>query len=128
MDRLNKQQLSGIARLVARIHDGNVIQTILETLGKENWTRDILSNSSSYLTEEQNNLFWSLGGDYSSEEIDIILDNDDMNSIISEKLKEQGVTHYLYENEDYLDEIREGKIICEGIDIKEIKILYLDKI
>ena len=40
---------------------------------------------------------------------------------IAEKLKEQGVTHYLYENEEYLDEIREGKIICEGVDVEEIK-------
>ena len=28
---------------------------------------------------------------------------------------------YLYENEEYLDEIREGRIICEGIDIDEIR-------
>lgn len=35
--------------------------------------------------------------------------------------KEQGVTKYLYENEEYLNDIREGKIICEGINVEEIK-------
>ena len=36
-------------------------------------------------------------------------------------MKEQGVSKYLYENEEYLEEIRRGTIICEGIDIDEIK-------
>ena len=36
-------------------------------------------------------------------------------------MKEQGVTKYLYENEEYLEEIRRGTIICEGIDVEEIK-------
>lgn len=122
MDRLNKQQLSGIAELVHYINDKNTIQCILEKLGKENWTRDILGNCSySNLTPEQEEVLESLGGLYTSEEIDEILDNSDINYEISEKLKEQGVTHYLYENEDYLDEIREGKIICEGINVEEIK-------
>ena len=125
MDKLTKQQLSGISELVHLIHDENVLQYILGTLGKENWTRDILGNVSSlsFLTEEQENMLESLGGLYTSEEIDEILQNDDINFEISEKLKEQGVTHYLYENEDYLDEIREGKIVCEGIDVEEIKTL-----
>ena len=97
-------------------------QHILNTIGKVNWTRDILSECSyDYLTEEQEDLFESLGGGYTSEEIDEHLHNDDINFEISEKLKEQGVTKYLYENEEYLDEIREGRIICEGIDIGEIK-------
>ncbi|MBQ9313119.1 MAG: hypothetical protein IJ213_08770 [Bacteroidales bacterium] len=122
MDKLNRQQLSGIAELVHHIHDKDVIQSILETLGKENWTRDILSNCFlHHLTEEQENVLESFGGGYTSEEIDEILDQDSINFEIAEKLKEQGVTHYLYENEDYLDEIREGKIICEGIDVEEIK-------
>lgn len=46
---------------------------------------------------------------------------DDINFEISEKLKDQGVTKYLYENEEYLNDIREGKIICESIDVEEIK-------
>ena len=121
MDRLTKHQQQGIAELMHHIHDKGVVQCILETLGKENWSRDILSNSSSYLTGEQHDVFCSMGGHYSSEEIDEILENDDLNFEIAEKLKEQGVIHYLYENEEYLDEIREGKIICEGIDVDEIK-------
>ena len=120
MEKLNTQQLSGIAQLVHYINDKEVTQCILEKLGRENWTRDILGNCS-YLTPEQEEVFESLGGYYTSEEIDEILHNDDINFEIAEKLKEQGVTHYLYENEEYLDEIREGKIICEGIDVEEIK-------
>ena len=124
MDKLTKQQLSGISELVHLIHDENVLQCILETIGKENWTRDILGNCHlSFLTEEQEDILESLGGLYDWEEIEEHLHNDDINFEIAEKLKEQGVTHYLYENEDYLDEIREGKIVCEGIDVEEIKTL-----
>ena len=75
----------------------------------------------SYLTEEQDDLLESMGGLYTADEIIEHLENDDINFEIAEKLKEQGVTHYLYENEDYLNEIREGEIICEGIDVEEIK-------
>ena len=46
---------------------------------------------------------------------------DDINYEISKILKEQGVTKYLYENEEYIDEIREGRIVCEGIDVESIK-------
>ena len=45
----------------------------------------------------------------------------DINDEIFKKLKEMGVTRYLYENEEYLDEIREGKIVCESINVEEIK-------
>ena len=122
MDKLTKQQQDGISELVHHIHNENVLQCILETIGKENWTRDILANCSiSLLTAEQYELLESLGGLYTWDEIDEILHNDDINFEIAEKLKGQGVTHYLYENEDYLNEIREGKIICEGIDVEEIK-------
>ncbi|MBP5644265.1 MAG: hypothetical protein J6X10_08590, partial [Bacteroidales bacterium] len=119
MEKLTKHQQDGIAEMLHHIHNKEVIQCILETIGKDNWSRGILSNSSSYLTDNQEDIFESLGGDYSSEEIDEILHNDDINYEIAEKLKEQGVTHYLYENEEYLDEIREGKIICEGVDVNE---------
>jgi len=122
MDKLTKQQQSGISELVHHIHDEKVLQCILETIGRENWTRAILANCSiSLLNEEQEEILESLGGLYEWEEIEEHLHNDDINFEIAEKLKEQGVTHYLYENEDYLDEIREGKIICEGIDVEEIK-------
>ena len=121
MEKLTKQQEEGIWMLLSNINNRDVVQCILETLGRENWTRDILIESVSYLTEEQEDLLESLGGGYTSEEIDEHLHNDDVNFVIAEKLKEHGVTHYLYENEEYLDEIREGKIICEGINVKEIK-------
>ena len=121
MKKLTKQQLSGITELLHYINDKEVVQCILETLGKKNWDRGLLSNSSSYLTKEQYEIFDSLGGHYTSEEIDEDLHNYDINFEISERLKDMGVTHYLYENEDYLDEIREGKIICEGINVENIK-------
>ena len=44
-----------------------------------------------------------------------------INEEIIERLKEQGVSKYLYENEEYLEEIRRGTIICKGINIDEIK-------
>ena len=122
MEKLTKQQERGICKLLHHTHTKEMTQHILDTIGRDNWTRDILSECSyDYMTEEQEGLFESLGGGYTSEEIDEHLHNDDINFEISEKLKEQGVTRYLYENEEYLDEIREGRIICEGIDIDEIK-------
>ena len=121
MDKLTKQQLSGISELIHHIHNKEVIQCILETLGWDNWNRDILSNCVRYLNEEQDIMLESFGGGYSSEEIDEILYNDDIDFEISERLKEMGVTHYLYENEEYIEEIRKGTITCEGINIEEIK-------
>ena len=119
-DKPTKQQLAVVEDMIHYVHDEEVTQCILKVLGQENWTRDIHGNCFS-LTQEQEEILESLGGLYTSEEIDEILDNSDINYEIAEKLKEQGVTHYLYENEEYLDEIREGKIICEGIDVEEIK-------
>ena len=121
MDKLTKQELSGISELIHHIHNKEVIQCILETLGWDNWNRDILSNCVRYLNEEQDIMLESFGGGYSSEEIDEILYNDDIDFEISERLKEMGVTHYLYENEEYVEEIRKGTITCEGINIEEIK-------
>ena len=121
MDKLTKQQLSGISELIHHIHNKEVIQCILETLGWDNWNRDILSNCVRYLNEEQDIMLESFGGGYSSEEIDEILYNDDIDFEISERLKEMGETHYLYENEEYIEEIRKGTITCEGINIEEIK-------
>lgn len=121
MEKLTKQELSGISELIHHIHNKEVIQCILETLGWDNWNRDILSNCVRYLNEEQDIMLESFGGGYSSEEIDEILYNDDIDFEISERLKEMGVTHYLYENEEYIEEIRKGTITCEGINIEEIK-------
>ena len=121
MERLTQQQLDGICILLHHTHSEEITQHILETIGRENWTRDVLSECGGLMTEEQEDLFESLGGGYTIEEIDEICHIDDINFEISEKLKEQGVTKYLYENEDYLNEIREGRIICEGINVEEIK-------
>ena len=121
MEKLTKQELSGISELIHHIHNKQVIQCILETIGRDNWNRDILSNCVRYLNEEQDIMLESFGGGYSSEEIDEILYNDDIDFEISERLKEMGVTHYLYENEEYIEEIRKGTITCEGINIEEIK-------
>lgn len=126
MDKLTKKQEEGIYKLLHHTHEKEYVQYVLNTIGKENWTRDILSECSlCNLTDEQITIFENLGGYYTSDEMDVIFCNDDINSIISEKLKEQGVTKNLYENEEYLDEIREGKIVCEGIDVDEIKRCYL---
>ena len=124
---MTKEQERGICKLLHHTHTEEMTQHILNAIGKVNWTRDILSECSyDYMTEEQEDLFESLGGGYTSEEIDEILYNDDVNFEISEKLKEQGITKYLYENEEYLNDIREGKIICEGINVEEIKNMLLD--
>ena len=126
MEKLTRQQEDGVCKLLHHTHDENVTQYILETLGKENWTRDILmSCNGNYLTDEQWDLFESLGGGYTSEEMDEFIDNLSINDVIIERLKEQGVTKYLYENEEYIDEIREGRIVCEGIDIERIKKMIL---
>ena len=125
MEKLTKQELDGICELLHHTHTEEMTQHILNTIGRNNWTRDILSECGGLMTEEQEDLFESLGGGYTSDEIDEHLHNDDINFEISEKLKEQGVTKYLYENEEYLNEIREGRIICEGIDVDEIKNMLL---
>ena len=54
MEKLSKKHEDGICKLLHHIHNEDVIQHILETLGKENWTRDILMECSyEHLTEEQ---------------------------------------------------------------------------
>ena len=121
MKKLTKYEQDGIKKLLSDINNKKVVQCILETLGEKNWRRDILSSCYPYLTEKQEEIFESLGGNYSSEELDEEWDNDGINSEIAKILKKQGVTHYLYENEDYLNEIREGKIVCDGIDVEDIK-------
>ena len=126
IDKLTRQQEVIVRKLLHYSKSEDFSQFILNTIGKHNWTRDILSECGGLMTEEQEDLFESLGGGYTSEEIDEILYNDDVNFEISEKLKEQGVTKYLYENEEYLNDIREGKIICEGINVEEIKNMLLD--
>ena len=127
MDKLTKQQERGICKLLHHTHTEEMTQPILNTIGRDNWTRNILSECGGLMTEEQEDLFESLGGGYTCEEIDEILHYDDINFDISEKLKEQGVTKYLYENEEYLNDIRDGKFIYEGIDVEDIKKRFENK-
>ena len=121
MEKLTTQQLKGISKLLHHIHDKGVTQHILAVLGKENWSRPVLIESCEFLNEEQEELFEFLGGCYTSEEMDEFMDIWDINDEIAKILKEQGVTSYFYTNEEYLDAIREGHVICEGIDVEEIK-------
>ena len=119
--KLTREQERGICKLLHHTHNEEMTQHILNTIGKHNWTRDILGDTVEFLTEEQEELYESLGGGYDSEEIDEFIYNDSVNLEISRKLREQGVISYLCENEEYLDEIRNGNIICEGINVEEIK-------
>ena len=126
MEKLTRQQEDGVCKLLHHVHDEEITQYILNVLGEKNWTRDILSECNGQMTEEQEDLYESLGGGYTCKEIDELEYITEVNWEIKEKLKEQGVTRFLYENKDYLNEIREGRIICEGIDVEEIKKMILE--
>lgn len=126
MDKLTRQQEYVICKLLHYSKSEEFSQFILKTIGEHNWTRNILSDTVEFLTEEQEDLYESLGGGFDSEEIDEFIYNDKVNLEISRKLREQGVTKYLCENEDYLDEIRNGSIICEGINVEEIKNMVME--
>ena len=121
MDKLTREQEYVICKLLHYSKSEEFSQLILNTIGKHNWTRNILSDTVEFLTEEQEDLYESLGGGYDSEEIDEFIYNDNVNLEISRKLREQGVTKYLCENEDYLDAIRTGEVVCEDIDVEKIK-------
>lgn len=121
MDKLTRKQERIIEKLLSRSRNEEFTQFILRVIGESNWTRRMLSNCPQHLTHEQTLLYESLGGGYSEEEVDEGLYNVEVDYEIREKLKEQGVTKFLYENDEYIEEIREGRIICEGIDVEEIK-------
>ena len=121
IDKLTREQEYVICKLLHYSKSEEFSQFILNTIGKHNWTRNILSDTVEYLTEEQEDLYESLGGGYDSEEIDEFIYNDNVNLEISRKLREQGVTKYLCENEDYLDAIRTGEVVCEDVDVEKIK-------
>ena len=74
----------------------------------------------SYLTEEQKEISHSLGWGYTFDEMWDEAKISIHNKLIVEKLKEMGVSKYLYENDDYIDDIRNKVIICEGIDVDKI--------
>lgn len=126
MEKLTREQEYVICKLLHFSKSEEFSQFILKTIGEHNWTRNILSDTVEFLTEEQEDLYESLGGGYDSEEIDEFIYNNNVNLEISRKLKEQGVTSYLYTNEEYLDEIRNGSIICEGINVEEIKNMIME--
>lgn len=121
MEKLTKEQERGICKLLHHTHTEEMTQHILNAIGRNNWTRDVLSECSGLMNEEQEDLFESLGGGYTDEEMDEFIESLSINEEIIKRLKEQGVSKYLYENEEYLEEIRRGTIICEGINIDEIK-------
>lgn len=120
MDKLTKKQENVICELLHYARSEEITQFILNRIGKENWSRDILSDAMK-LTNEQEDFQASVGCGYTSEEIDEHFYIDDVNYIISELLKSQGVTPYLYENEEYVDAIRRGEIVYDGIDVNAIK-------
>ena len=121
IDKLTRQQEVIVRKLLHYSKSEEFSQFILNTIGKHNWTRNILSDTVEFLTGEQEDLFESLGGGYDSEEIDEFIYNGNVNLEISRKLREQGVTKYLCENEDYLDAIRTGEVVCKDIDVEKIK-------
>ena len=121
MEKLTRQQEVIVRKLLHYSKSEEFSQFILKTIEEHNWTRDILGDTVEFLTEEQEELYESLGGGYDSEEIDEFIYNNSVNLEISRKLREQGVISYLCENEEYLDEIRNGNIICDGINVEEIK-------
>ena len=121
MEKLTRQQEVIVRKLLHYSKSEEFSQFILKTIEEHNWTRDILGDTVEFLTEEQEDLYESLGGGYTDEEMDEFIESLSINEEIIERLKEQGVSKYLYENEEYLEEIRRGTIICEGINIDEIK-------
>ena len=83
MEKLTKQQERGICKLLHHTHSEEMAQYIFNTIGRVNWTRDILSECVKLMTEEQKDLFESLGGRYTCEDINEILNNDNINFEIS---------------------------------------------
>lgn len=122
MKKLTKQEENIIYELLDNANDESVTQNILETIGRENWSRAILSSAFySHLNEEQQDLYHSMGGGYSPEEVSEHLYEWEIEEAIAEALENKGVSAILYENRDYLIALREGKETFEGIDIEQIK-------
>ena len=122
MDKLTRQQEVAVCKLLHCSYNEEITQFILNTIGKNNWSRRVLSDCMySFLTEEQKDLSESLGGGYSVNEVAKSCVGTIINCRIAEQLEKQGVTKFLYENEEYLDEIRNGNIVCDGINVEEIK-------
>ena len=122
MKKLTKQEENIIYELLDNANDESVTQNILETIGRENWSRAILSSTDkNHLTREQLKLYHSMGGGYSAEEVSEHLYEWEIEEAIAEALENKGVSVLLYENRDYLAALREGIEIFEGIDVEQIK-------
>ncbi len=121
MEKLTKQQEDIVCELLHRSYNEEITQFILDVIEEHNWTRSILGSDPSYLTEEQKDLYNKLGGDFTMCDVQEDIENSAINQEIANILEESGVTKYLYENEEYLTAIREGEVICEGINVEEIK-------
>ena len=127
MDKLTRQQEDIICELLHHSHSEEVTQYILEFIGRENWTRDILIEGGRFLTGEQEDILESLGDGYTIDEIDTYTNIALVNFKISEALRLQGAIRFLYENQDYIDAIRTGEIVIEGIDVEQIKKLVVEE-
>ena len=121
MDKLTKSQEDIVCELLHCSYSEEITQFILDTIEEHNWTRNILSSDPSFLTEEQKDLYYNLGGGFKMNEVKEDVEIAVINQKIANILEEQGVTKYLYKNEDYLTAIRTGEVICEGVNIEDIK-------
>ena len=121
MDKLTKSQEDIVCELLHCSYSEEITQFILDTIEEHNWTRNILGSDPSFLTEEQKELYYNLGGGFKMNEVKEDVEIAVINQKIANILEEQGVTKYLYENEDYLTAIRTGEVICEGVNIEDIK-------
>jgi hypothetical protein len=70
MEKLTRQQEVIVRKLLHYSKSEEFSQFILKTIEKHNWTRDILGDTVEFLTEEQEDLYESLGGGYTSEDED----------------------------------------------------------
>ena len=121
MKKFKRSEEKVVGHLLHCAYNKEITQFILNTIGRENWTKSILSNCTlSVLTEEQKELSLSMGVGFTFEEMVDKSIISILNEQIIEKLKGMGVSKYLYENDDYIDDIRNKVIICEGIDVDEI--------
>ena len=127
MDKLTRQQEYVICKLLDNSRSEEITQYILEFIGRENWTRDILIEGGRFLTGEQEDILESLGDGYTIDEIDTYTNIALVNFKISEALRLQGAIRFLYENQDYIDAIRTGEIIIEGIDVEQIRKLIIEE-
>ena len=122
MDKLTNREEDIVSEFLDNSKSAEFTQEILRIIGEENWTRGILSDTSQeHLTIKQLKLYESLGGGYSVDEVSKDLFEHRIERQIRKKLKSNGITAYLYENEDYLSALREGQEIFEGLDVEQIK-------